>query len=134
MIVKMIDLYSYWMTAHFILYKAFEGKIPEWLSPYPALFIGFFVQLYIFYMGRKTMKWQFILSVFIWKLSMLMFSRVNWDWRTVIANVALFGAYIAVIHIRGVEFKYLYTDAIYKTEQSQKTLSDFVKFRLSNIL
>ena len=134
MIVKMIDLYSYWMTAHFILYKAFEGKIPEWLSPYPALFIGFFVQLYIFYMGRKTMKWQFILSVFIWKLSMLMFSRVNWDWRTVIANLALFGAYIAVINIRGVEFKYLYTDAIYKTEQSQKTLSDFVKFRLSNIL
>ena len=134
MIVKMIDLYSYWMTAHFILYKAFEGKIPEWFSPYPALFIGLFVQLYIFYMGRKTMKWQFILSVFIWKLSMLMFSRVNWDWRTVIANLALFGAYIAVIDIRGVEFKYLYTDAIYKTEQSQKTLSDFVKFRLSNIL
>ena len=134
MVVKMVDLYSYWMTAHFLVYKAFSDKIPAWLSPYPALFLGFFAQLYIFYVGRHTMKWRFILAVFIWKLTMLMLTRTNWDWRTIVANLALFGAYLAVIHIRGVCFNTLYTDAIYKTEQSQKTLYDFVKFRINNIL
>lgn len=51
MVVKMVDLYSYWMTAHFLIYKALSGKIPEWLSPYPTLFLGFFAQLYIFLHG-----------------------------------------------------------------------------------
>jgi hypothetical protein len=133
MVVKMVDLYSYWMTAHFLIYKALSGKIPEWLSPYPTLFLGFFAQLYIFYMGRHTMKWQFILAVFIWKLTILGYTTANWDWRTIVANLALFGAYLAFIGIRGVDFKTLYTDTIYKTEQSQKTLTDFVKFRMNNI-
>ena len=127
---KMVDLYSYWMTSHFLLYKMFDGKI---LSPYPALFIGFFIQLYIFYMGRHTMRWQFIVAVFIWKLSMLAFTSYNMSWKTIMANLALFCIYLATIRIRGVSFKYLYTDAIYKTEQSHKTLADFVRFRMRNI-
>ena len=127
---KMVDLYSYWMTSHFLLYKMFDGKI---FSPYPALFIGFFIQLYIFYAGRRTMRWQFIAAVFIWKLSMLAFTPYNMNWQTIVANLALFVVYLATIRIRGVSFKYLYTDAIYKTEQSHKTLVDFVRFRLSNI-
>jgi hypothetical protein len=130
---KMVDLYSYWMTAHFLLYKALEDKVPAWLSPYPALLIGFFIQLYIFYAGRRTMRWQFIAAVFVWKLSMLAFTRFNMDWQTIMANLALFGIYLASIRIRGVSFKYLYTDAIYKTEQSHKSLADFVRFRMSNI-
>lgn len=130
----MVDLYSYWMTAHFLLYKAFEQYAPTWMSPYPALLIGFFVQLYIFYAGRKTLKRSFIVAVFIWKLSMLLLTRFNMDWRTIVANSELFTIYLLFISIRGVSFKNLYTNAIYKTEQSQKTLSDFVKFRLSNIL
>jgi hypothetical protein len=130
---KMVDLYSYWMTSHFLLYKAFEKYAPTWMSPYPALLIGFFVQLYIFYAGRKTLKRSFIVAVFIWKLSMLLLTRFNMDWQTIMANLALFGIYLASISIRGVSFKYLYTDAIYKTEQSHKSLADFVRFRMSNI-
>lgn len=131
--VKMVDLYSYWMTAHFLLYKAFENKIPALLSPYPSLLLGFFVQLYIFYAGRNTLKASFIVAVFIWKLSMLLLTKFNMDWRTIIANLALFGIYLVTIRIRGVSFKNLYTNAIYKTEHSHKTLADFVRFRLSNI-
>jgi hypothetical protein len=127
---KMVDLYSYWITGHFLLYKLLNWRI---FSPYPALLIGFFIQLYIFYAGRKTLRWQFIAAVFIWKLSMLTFTRFNMDLQTIMANLALFVIYLASIRIRGVSFKYLYTDAIYKTEQSHKTLADFVKFRMSNI-
>jgi hypothetical protein len=133
MIVKMVDLYSYWMTAHFILYKTLEKYVPTWMSPYPALLLGFFVQLYIFYAGRKTLKLSFIVAVFIWKLSMLLFTKYNLDWQTIIANLALFSIYLGFINIRGVSFKNLYTDAIYKTEHSHKTLADFVRFRLNNI-
>lgn len=121
------------MTAHFLLYKVFEQYAPTWLSPYLTLLIGFFIQLYIFYAGRSTMRWQFIAAVFVWKLSMLLVTKFNMDWRTIMANLALFGIYLASIRIRGVSFKYLYTDAIYKTEQSHKTLADFVRFRMSNI-
>jgi hypothetical protein len=131
--VKMVELYSYWMTAHFILFKAFENYAPQWMSPYPALLLGFFIQLYIFYAGRKTIRWQFIAAVFVWKASMLVFTQFNMNWRTIIANLALFGAYLEIIRIRGVDLKYLYTNAIYKTEQSHKTLANFVKFRLNNI-
>jgi len=128
--VKMVDLYSYWITSHFLLYKMFDGWI---FSPYPALLLGFFVQLYIFYMGRQTMKWSFIVAVFIWKLSMLVLTPYNMNLQTIVANLALFGVYLATIRIRGVSFKNLYTDAIYKTEQSHKTLVDFVRFRMNNI-
>lgn len=133
MIVKMVDLYSYWMTAHFLLYKMFEGRIPEWLSPYPTIFIGFFVQLYIFYAGRKTLKPSFIAAVFVWKLALLVFTKANWGIKTIVSNLALMAVYLAFIRIRGVNMKYLYTNAIYKTEHSQNTLADFVKFRLNNI-
>jgi hypothetical protein len=133
MIVKMVDLYSYWMTAHFLLYKALEQYAPTWLSPYPALLIGFFVQLYIFYAGRKTLKLSFIIAVFIWKLSMLLLTKYNLNSKTIVANLALFAIYLVFINIRGVSLKNLYTDAIYKTEHSHKTLSDFVKFRLTNL-
>ena len=129
----MIDLYSYWMTAHFIVHKLFESKIPGWMSPYPALLLVFFVQLYIFYAGRKTLKLSFIASVFVWKLSMLAVTKFNMDWRTIVANSALFTIYLLFISIKGVSFKNLYTNAIYKTEHSHKTLADFVRFRLSNI-
>lgn len=129
----MVDLYSYWMTAHFLLYKLLEQYVPKWMSPYPALLLGFFVQLYIFYAGRKTLKLSFIVSVFIWKLSMLLFTKFNMDWRTIVANLLLFSIYFVFIHIRGVSLKNLYTDAIYKTEHSHKTLADFVKFRLNNV-
>ena len=128
--VKMVDLYSYWITAHFLIYKMFDGRI---ISPYPALLLGFFVQLYIFYMGRNTMRWQFVAVVFIWKLSMLWFTPYNMNWQTILANLTLLGVYLVTIRIRGVSFKYLYTDAIYKMEQSHKTFADFVRFRLSNI-
>jgi hypothetical protein len=133
MIVKMVDLYSYWMTAHFILYKLVEGKVPMWMSPYPTLLLGFIAQLYIFYAGRHTLKRSFIAAVFLWKISLLLFTKFNFDLRTILVNVALFCVYLAFIRIRGIEFKTLYTDAIYKTEKSHKTLADFVKFRLNNI-
>ncbi len=130
MIVKMVDLYSYWMTAHFLLHKLIRSRVP---SPYPALFIGFFVQLYIFYAGRKTLKWSFIAAVFAWKLSMLLLTKFNMNWNTILANLALLATYLIFIRIRGVSFKNLYTDAIYKTEQSHDTLVDFIRFRLKNI-
>ncbi len=128
--VKMVDLYSYWMTTHFLLYKIVNFKI---ISPYPSILLGFFVQLYIFYMGRHTMRWQFIIAVFIWKLSMLILTPYNMNWNTILFNLALFFVYLIVIHIRGVSLKYLYSDAIYKTEQSHKTLADFIRFRITNI-
>lgn len=128
--MKMIDLYSYWMTAHFLLYKVFKS---EWLSPYPSLLIGFFAQLYIFYVGRNTLKTTFIVSVFIWKLSMLLLTKCNMNWQTILVNLMLFFIYLIVIHIRGVSFKNLYTNEIYRIEHSHKTLADFVRFRMNNI-
>jgi hypothetical protein len=121
------------MTAHFLLYKVFEQYLPTWLSPYPALLIGFFAQLYIFYAGRNTLKVSFISAVFTWKLSMLAFTKYNMDSKTIMANLGLFAIYLGFIRIRGVGLKNLYTNAIYKTEHSHKTLADFVRFRLSNI-
>ncbi len=129
----MVDLYSYWMTAYFILYKLVEGKVPTWMSPYPTILLGFIAQLYIFYAGRHTLKLSFIVAVFLWKISLLLFTKFNFDLITILVNVALFCVYLAFIRIRGIEFKTLYTDEIYKTEKSHKTLVDFVKFRLNNI-
>ena len=133
MIIKMVDLYSYWMTAHFILYKLFENRIPSWMSPFPALFIGFFIQLYIFYRGRNTLKLSFIIAVLIWKLSMLIFTKITFDIKAILFNLLIFGIYLVFISKKGISLKDLYTNAIYKTEHEHKTLTDFVKFRLNNI-
>lgn len=133
MIIKMVDLYSYWMTTHFILYKSLGKWLPKWISPFPSLFIGFFIQLYIFYAGRNTLKWQIILAVFIWKISMLLFTKANWLFNTIIFNIILLLVYLLFLNLRGISFIRLYNDEIYKTEKEHKTIYDFIKFRINNI-
>jgi hypothetical protein len=131
--IKLVDLYSYWITIQFIIYKLFENKVFNWMSPYPATLIGFIVQLYIFYKGRKTLKWSFIAAVFVWKLLMLIYTKYNMKYETILANMLLFCVYLLFIYIRGVDIVKLYSKSIYETEKSKRTLIEFIIFRFKNI-
>ena len=102
-VLKMIELFSFWITVHFIIYALFHKSLPSWTNPTFWLVYGFSIQLVLFILGWKIMPIWFKLNVFVWKLSMLiyglMYFEYNMSYSAINFNLLLLLLYMLILEV-----------------------------------
>ena len=103
-VLKMIELFSFWITVHFVIYALFHKSLPSWTNPTFWLLYGFIIQLVLFIFGRKIMPNWFKINVFIWKLGMLiyglMYFEYNMSYSAINFNLLLMLLYLIILEVR----------------------------------
>lgn len=101
--LKMIELYSFWITIHFIIFILFQNYVPKWTNPTFSLLYGFGAQLALFVLGWNVMSVWFKLVVFLWKFIMLLLGLLyipyNLTYSAINFNLVLFLIYILVLKL-----------------------------------
>ena len=99
----MIELYSFWITIHFIIFILFQNYVPKWTNPTFSLLYGFGAQLALFVLGWNVMSVWFKLVVFLWKFIMLLLGLLyipyNLTYSAINFNLVLFLIYILVLKL-----------------------------------
>lgn len=103
-VLKMIELFSFWITVHFVIYALFHKSLPSWTNPTFWLLYGFIIQLVLFIFGRKIMPNWFKINVFVWKLGMLiyglMYFEYNMSYSAINFNLLLMLLYLLILEVR----------------------------------
>lgn len=101
-VLKMVELFSFWITFHYIIFLLFQNYLPSWTNPTFWVLYGFSAQLSLFILGRNIMPLWFKASVFIWKFGILMLALMtipyNMSYSAINFNLSLLLVYIAILH------------------------------------
>lgn len=102
-VLKMIELFSFWITLHFIIYALFHKSLPSWTNPMFWLFYGFIIQLVLIILGGKIMPLWFKINVFMWKIGMLiyglMYFEYNMSYSAINFNLLLLLLYMLILEV-----------------------------------
>jgi hypothetical protein len=137
-VLKMIELFSFWITFHYFIFLLFQNYLPSWTNPTFWVFYGFFAQVSLFILGRNIMPFWFKVSVFIWKFSILMLTLMtipyNMSYSAINFNLALFLVYIAILHyLYKTDVIEVYLNGILTRKYHNITINKFIFNRLRNI-
>lgn len=102
-VLKMIELFSFWITIHFIIYAIFQNILPSWTNPMFWLIYGYSAQLALFILGWNVMPHWFKGGVFIWKTTLLilglMYFEYNMSYSAINFNLLLLLLYILILEV-----------------------------------
>lgn len=134
-----LDLYSFWITAFFLIWLILGKVLPYWMNPYITIYVGTIVQLIIFYLGRKFVPKILFITIALWKwiiftIALFTFNR-SFDLKTINFNLALLLTYLLVIYMRGYHVFGVYLDYVLNEKRyfSLNNPLDFFEKRLKTI-
>jgi hypothetical protein len=137
--LKMIELYSFWITIHFIIFILFQNYVPKWTNPTFSLLYGFGAQLALFVLGWNVMSVWFKLVVFLWKFIMLLLGLLyipyNLTYSAINFNLVLFLIYILVLKLGySTNIVNVYIDSILTIKYHTISTREYILNRLQNII
>ena len=137
--LKMIELYSFWITIHFIIFILFQNYVPKWTNPTFSLLYGFGAQLALFVLGWNVMSVWFKLVVFLWKFIMLLLGLLyipyNLTYSAINFNLVLFLIYILVLKLGySTNIVNVYIDSILTIQYHTISTREYILNRLQNII
>ena len=137
--LKMIELYSFWITIHFIIFILFQNYVPKWTNPTFSLLYGFGAQLALFVLGWNVMSVLFKLVVFLWKFIMLLLGLLyipyNLTYSAINFNLVLFLIYILVLKLGySTNIVNVYIDSILTIQYHTISTREYILNRLQNII
>ena len=138
-VLKMIELFSFWITFHFIIYALFHKSLPSWTNPTFWLVYGFSVQLVLFILGWKIMPLWFKFNVFVWKFLMLiyglMFFEYNMSYSAINFNLLLMLLYMLILKVGYNKNVFdVYIGVILSRKYHYVQPKNFIMNRLRNII
>lgn len=138
-VLKMIELFSFWITFHFFIFLLFQSYLPSWTNPTFWVIYGFSAQLSLFILGRNIMPLWFKVSVFIWKFGILMLALMaipyNMSYSAINFNLAIFLVYIAILHyFYKTNLLNVYLTGILTRKYHNTTPKKFILNRLHNLI
>jgi hypothetical protein len=134
--IKVYELYSYWITIYFILFLVIKKyiELPYWISPYPTIIFGSIGQLILTILSIiNNLPFFFIIGVMLWKLSILYITLkyINRDYRpkTLLFNILIFIIYLIILAKNNTNIFKVYKIVIKDTSY----FDNFINNRLKNI-
>lgn len=134
--IKVYELYSYWITIYFILFLIIKKyiELPYWISPYPTIIFGSIGQLVLTILSIiNNLPFLFIIGVFLWKLSILHITLkyINRDYtpKTLLFNIFVFIIYLIILEKNNTNIIKVYNTVIKDTSY----FDDFLNKRFTNI-
>ena len=134
-----LDLYSFWITGFFVIWLLCSKFLPYWMNPYISIYIGTFVQLLLFYFGRKIVPFWLYVEIAIWKWVMFLIAYIYFDHRydlkTVNFNLFLLLVYLGVLYVRKRHVFSVYIDYVLHENRYLNNMNpiEFHKDRLNQL-
>lgn len=138
-VIKMIELFSFWITFNFVIYLLFQNYLPSWTNPTFWLLYGFSAQLALFILGKNIMATWFKLNVFIWKFGILLLALflIPYDlsYPAINFNLALFLLYLIILKVfYNTDVVNVYIGSILTKKYHKIQPKKFIVNRLRNII
>jgi hypothetical protein len=135
--LKIIHLFSFWITFYFIIYLLFRSILPKWTNPFFLLYFVFVIQVGIIILGRNIIPLWLKISIFLWKFIMLLIGFIilplNFSLITINFNLLIFLLYLGVLAIYNISIYDVYIGKILINDGHDVTITDFIHKRLNNI-
>lgn len=137
--LKMIELFSFWITFHFIIYLIFKDYLPSWTNPMFWLVFGFSAQIALLILGRNVMPNWFKFGVFLWKLGILLLGLELFKYDMSIAAIN-FNLLVYLLYLGVLYFGYnktvmdIYVGTILTANYHNLTPIKFIKNRFKNLV
>lgn len=138
-VLKVIELFSFWITIHFVIYGIFQKILPSWTNPMFWLIYGYSIQIALFILGWNIMPHWFKGSVLVWKSIMLvlglMYFDYNMSFSAVNFNLLLLLLYILILEVGYNKNIYdVYAGVILSKNYHSITPKRFIMNRIRNII
>ena len=135
--LKIIHLFSFWITFYFIAYLLFRSVLPKWTNPFFLLYFVFVIQVGIIILGRNIIPLWLKIGVFLWKFSMLLIGfmvlPLDFSLITINFNLLVFLVYLGVLASYNISIYDVYIGKILTKYYNNITITDFIYKRLNNI-